>query len=96
MLIRYLKSAPCHQETEYILLVAKSLLKNIMYTDIPHSIHSLCAIVACENVNPFFETFFKFSVFFFSKLPSSCFVRILPQFFCISDEIHVFYKKNCY
>ena len=67
-----------------------------MYTDIPHSIHSLCAIVACKNVNLFFVTFFKFSVFFFSKLPSSYFVGILPQFFYISDEIHVLYKKNCY
>ena len=66
-----------------------------MYTDIPHSIHSLCAIVACKNVNLFFVTFFKFFVFF-SKLPSSYFVGILSQFFYISDEIHVLYKKNCY
>ena len=66
-----------------------------MHTDIPHSIHSLCAIVACKNVNLFFVTFFKFFVFF-SKLPSSYFVGILSQFFYISDEIHVLYKKNCY
>ena len=71
-----------------------------MYTDIPHSIHSLCAIVACKNVNLFFVTFFKFFVFF-SKLPSSYFVGILSQFFYISDEIHVlvlnvYFIRNCY
>ena len=46
-----------------------------MYIDIAHSIHLLCGIVACKNVNLFFKTFFKFSVFF-SKLPSPCFVGI--------------------
>ena len=44
----------------------KNLLKKIMCIDMPHSIHSLCAIVACKNINPFFKAFFKFSVFFSS------------------------------
>ena len=65
-----------------------------MYIDIPHPIHSLHAVVACKNVNLFFKTFFKYSVFF-SKLPSSCFVEI-RNFFTSLMKYKFLDKKNVY
>ena len=65
-----------------------------MYIDIRHSIHSFHAIVAFKNVNLFFKTLFKSSVFF-SKLPSSCFVGIHNSFTSLMKYTFLD-KKNVY
>ena len=81
MLITYLKSAPCHQQTEYTLLVTKTYLK-ISCTLTYHILFTHCVLLSHAKIlilfSKHFSSFLYFSLSYFFLLCRNLSVIFLP------------------